>query len=254
MSIHYSRRNFLKQSTALFAGTAAVYLLSKNGYAAQTLLGNMEEGSTTGFSLPDLPYAYDALEPHIDRRTMEIHHKMHHKSYVDNLNKALYGLKNEASSLVDFSLKKIFEHITEFSPSIRNNAGGHYNHTLFWTLMRPEGGLQCQGALADAINTSFGSMAAFKQQFTAAALKHFGSGWAWLVMHKGVLLITTTANQDNPLMNDSSIETKGRPILALDVWEHAYYLKNQNKRADYINSWWQVINWESAETLYQEAK
>lgn len=197
------------------------------------------------FTLTPLPYAYDALEPHIDKLTMEIHHGKHHQAYVTNLNKALEGKGNFQS------LEKIFAGINAVSSAVRNNAGGHYNHSLFWTLMKPNGGGEPKGKLGETIKTTFGSFEEFKKQFADIAMKRFGSGWAWLVVNNGKLSIGSTPNQDNPLMNLDGLEIKGTPVLALDVWEHAYYLKNQNRRADYIASWWNVVNWEVAERLFE---
>lgn len=201
------------------------------------------------YSLPKLPYTYNALEPHIDKLTMEIHHSKHHQGYVTNLNK---GIQTLDSNLVDKAknLNSIFENMKLFPEVIRNNAGGHYNHSLFWNIMKPNGSGEPKGALAEAIKTTFGSFENFKNQFSEAAAKRFGSGWAWLVVANGKLEITSTPNQDNPLMNLPTIVSKGKPILALDVWEHAYYLKNQNRRADYIASFWNVVNWEAVESLY----
>jgi superoxide dismutase, Fe-Mn family len=189
------------------------------------------------FKLPDLPYAFNALEPHIDARTMEIHHDRHHKAYTDNLNKALEGSPNE-----NHSIEEILKNVSTLPVAVRNNGGGYYNHNLFWEVMTPNGGGEPKGALADAINAAFGSFATFKEQFANAAATRFGSGWAWLYEQNGVLKIGSTPNQDNPLMDVSEI--KGTPILGLDVWEHAYYLNYQNKRPDYIAAWWNVVNWE----------
>jgi len=247
MKNNNSRRSFLKKSATLALGAIAASSINK-GLAAiehsESIFVPEEK-----FTLPTLPYSYDALEPHIDKLTMEIHYSKHHKAYVDNLNKALDNLDKGLSGNVQ-SLDTIFENINKLPVAIRNNAGGHYNHSLFWTLMKPNGGGNPKGKLADAISTSFGSFDEFKKQFADSATKRFGSGWAWLIKNGDKLIITSTANQDNPLMNLDSVEFKGKPILALDVWEHAYYLKNQNRRADYIGSWWQVINWDTAENLF----
>jgi len=199
------------------------------------------------FELPNLPYAYHALEPYIDKMTMEIHHDKHHSTYTSNLNKALDGLKNTPSSI-----EEIFKKISSYSMVVRNNAGGYYNHSMFWKLMKSNGGGQPIGRLSEAINNSFGSYDNFKKKFNEAATKHFGSGWAWLVLKKDKLEIGTTPNQDNPLMDISDFT--GVPILCLDVWEHAYYLKYQNKRVDYINSWWNLVNWDEAENNFKNAK
>lgn len=191
------------------------------------------------FELPKLDYAYDALEPHIDARTMEIHHTKHHNAYVTNLNKAIEG-----TSAAGKSLEEICAKISEYSPAIRNNGGGHYNHSLFWKVMGPGKGGQPTGALADAINNAFGSFDAFKEKFANAAATRFGSGWAWLIKKAdGSLAVTSTPNQDNPLMDVA--DEKGTPLLGIDVWEHAYYLHYQNRRPDYISAFWNVIDWDA---------
>ncbi|MGL2993920.1 superoxide dismutase [Flavobacterium sp. TSSA_36] len=201
------------------------------------------------YSLPKLPYDYNALEPHIDKLTMEIHHSKHHQAYVTNLNK---GIQTLDSKLIDKTqnLSSIFANMQLFPEVIRNNAGGHYNHTFFWNIMKPDGGGEPKGAFGEALKSTFGSIENFKKQFSEAAAKRFGSGWAWLVVSNGQLVITSTPNQDNPLMNLPTIVSKGKPILALDVWEHAYYLKNQNRRAEYIASFWNVVNWDAVASLY----
>ena len=199
------------------------------------------------FELPALPYAYDALEPYIDKMTMEIHHTKHHNAYVTNLNKAVEGTEMEGKSL-----EELFKNISKHPAAVRNNGGGHWNHSLFWTLMKKGGGAEPSGALSDAIKSSFGSFADFKTQFSSAGATRFGSGWAWLVVQNGKLVIGSTPNQDNPLMDVS--EFKGTPILGLDVWEHAYYLKYQNKRPDYIENWWNVVNWDEVSKRFSTAK
>lgn len=189
------------------------------------------------FTLPALPYANNALEPHIDARTMEIHHDKHHNAYVTNLNNAIAGTDAEK-----LSIEEICKNISKYPVAVRNNGGGHYNHSLFWTIMGPNGGGTPSGALADAINAAFGSFDEMKTKFNAAGAGRFGSGWAWLIKDSsGKLAITSTPNQDNPLMDVA--EAKGTPILGLDVWEHAYYLHYQNRRPDYIAAFWNVINW-----------
>lgn len=199
------------------------------------------------FVLPALPYATDALEPNIDKMTMEIHHDKHHQAYVTNLNKALEG-KPEANS----SIEDIVKNISKFPPAVRNNGGGHYNHTMFWTLLSPNGGGEPTGELAAAINSTFGSFADFKTKFSEAGATRFGSGWAWLTVGADKKLqISSTPNQDNPLMDIA--EVKGTPILGMDVWEHAYYLKYQNRRPDYIAAFWNVINWSHVSELYKKA-
>jgi Fe-Mn family superoxide dismutase len=189
------------------------------------------------FTLPPLPFAPDALEPHIDAQTMQIHHGKHHQAYVDNLNKAVAGTEHEAKSL-----EQLIASAGTISPAVRNNGGGHWNHTFFWEILTPGGSKQPAGAVADGINSAFGSFDAFKEKFNAAGLTRFGSGWAWLISRDGRLEVTSTPNQDNPLMDVA--EVKGTPILGVDVWEHAYYLKYQNKRADYLNAFWNVVNWD----------
>lgn len=246
-----SRRNFFKKAAALTLGAIAASDVVRSATVVSDMLGKemlpLEEGK---FTLPALPYAYDALEPHIDKMTMEIHHSKHHQAYVTNLNKALETADGNVLGSPQ-TFENIFDKVAKLSPAVRNNAGGHYNHSLFWTLMSPKGGGEPKGKLAEAIKTQYGTLDEFKKQFTDAAMKRFGSGWAWLVKTKeGKLAICSTANQDNPLMNLPEMETKGNIVLALDVWEHAYYLKNQNRRADYITSWWNVVNWDVAEGLY----
>jgi superoxide dismutase, Fe-Mn family len=198
------------------------------------------------FTLPALPYATDALEPHIDKMTMEIHHGKHHQAYVTNLNKALEG-KPEA----DWSIDDIVKNISKFPMAVRNNGGGHYNHSMFWTILGPGGG-DPTGKLADAINGTFGSFADFKTKINEAGATRFGSGWAWLIVTPDKkLAVTSTPNQDNPLMDIA--EVKGTPIFGVDVWEHAYYLKYQNRRPDYLNAIWNVINWNHVAELFSKA-
>jgi Fe-Mn family superoxide dismutase len=198
------------------------------------------------FELPALPYAYDALEPHIDKLTMEIHHNKHHQAYVTNLNKALEG-----SPDANLPIEEIVKHISKYPVAVRNNGGGHYNHTHFWTVMGPNAGGDPIGDVGKAITQYFGSYADFKTKLTTAATTRFGSGWAWLIYKDGKLEITSTPNQDNPLMDIA--EVKGIPLLGLDVWEHAYYLKHQNKRPEYIAAFFDVINWHTVETNYHNA-
>ena len=198
------------------------------------------------FEIPKLPYEYASLEPHIDAKTMEIHHGKHHQAYVTNLNNAVKGTAAE-----NMSLMEILGSISKLTPAIRNNGGGHYNHSLFWAIMGPNAGGEPTGALNDAIVATFGSLAAFKEQFASAGVTRFGSGWAWLIVHDNKLVITSTPNQDNPLMDIA--EVKGTPILALDVWEHAYYLHYQNRRPEYIGAFWNVVNWTQVSELFAEA-
>lgn len=202
------------------------------------------------FTLPALPYASDALEPYIDKSTMEIHHGKHHQAYVDNLNKAIAGTENENKSL-----EELVAHAGKISPAVRNNGGGHWNHSFFWESMASHHssgtGGQATGKLADAIKAAFGSFDAFKEKFAQAGMTRFGSGWAWLIVKDGKLEITSTPNQDNPLMDVA--EVKGTPLLGVDVWEHAYYLKYQNKRADYLAAFWNVVNWDVVGKRYEKA-
>lgn len=199
-------------------------------------------------TLPPLPYDKAALEPHIDATTMEIHHGRHHNAYVTNLNNAIAGKADlEALSIEDLC-KNISKVPADVQGPVRNNGGGHFNHTLFWNIMGPNAGGAPSGALGDAINATFGSFDAFKEAFAKAGVTRFGSGWAWLVVKDGKLAITSTPNQDNPLMDGS-----GTPILGCDVWEHAYYLKYQNKRPDYIAAWWNVVNWAAVAANYAKA-
>jgi superoxide dismutase, Fe-Mn family len=196
------------------------------------------------FELPKLDYAYDALEANIDARTMEIHHSKHHQAYVNNLNNAVAGTDAENMSIED-----ICKNISKYSMAIRNNGGGHYNHSLFWKVMAPGKGGMPTGALADAINSAFGSFDAFKEKFAAAAATRFGSGWAWLVKTAdGKLEVTSTPNQDNPLMDVADV--KGTPLLGIDVWEHAYYLNYQNRRPDYVAAFWNVVNWDEVASRF----
>ncbi|MEY3240919.1 MAG: hypothetical protein RIR11_2357 [Bacteroidota bacterium] len=200
------------------------------------------------FTLPELPYAPTALEPHIDSRTMEIHHGKHHAAYVNNLNAALEGTEN-----ADKSLEELMAIMSTLSPAVRNNGGGHWNHSMFWTVMAADGGGSPSGELADAINAAFGSLDEFKKQFAQAGATRFGSGWAWLcVGADGKLFVSSTPNQDNPLMDLA--DKKGTPILGLDVWEHAYYLNYQNRRPDYIGAFWNVVNWNEVARRFEAAQ
>lgn len=198
------------------------------------------------FTLPALPFAPDALEPHIDKQTMEIHHGKHHQAYVDNLNKAIAGTEHENKSLED-----LVAGAGKISPAVRNNGGGHWNHGFFWELLSADGG-KPSGKLADDINATFGSLEALQEKMNTAGTTRFGSGWAWLIVKDGKLEVSSTPNQDNPLMDVA--EVKGTPILGIDVWEHAYYLKYQNKRPDYLKAIWNVINWNKVAEHYDAAK
>ncbi len=200
------------------------------------------------FTLPDLPYAFDALEPNMDARTMEIHHGKHHNGYTTKLNAAVEG-----TPMADKKIEDILANVSSAGAAVRNNGGGFYNHSLFWTVMSPDGGGNPSGELAQAIDRAFGSYDAFKDEFSSAAGSRFGSGWAWLIVKEGGdLAVTSTPNQDNPLMDVA--EVKGTPILGLDVWEHAYYLNYQNRRPDYVAAFFDVINWEEVNKRYQAAK
>ena len=232
-----SRRDFLKKGALLtVAGLASQAIFSGVASGSNHGSENPTANSAGNFMLPALPYAFDALEPHIDKMTMEIHHGKHHQAYITNLNKACEEGKTDAS------LEELIKNVSKYPVAIRNNGGGHWNHSFFWKLMKQNGGGPPSGKIAEAINSSFGSFDGFKNKFNDAAKTRFGSGWAWLVSNKGKLEIGSSPNQDNPLMDSS--ELKGKPVLALDVWEHAYYLKYQNKRADYITAWWNLINWD----------
>jgi superoxide dismutase, Fe-Mn family len=200
------------------------------------------------FELPQLPYAYDALEPHIDKETMNIHHSKHHNAYVTNLNNALAGNEELLSKSVEEVIANLDAVPEAARTAVRNNGGGHANHTLFWQILSPNGGGEPTGDLQAAINAKFGSLDSFKEEFAKAATTRFGSGWAWLAVNNGELEVTSTPNQDSPLMEGKT------PILGLDVWEHAYYLKFQNRRPDYINTFWNVVNWDEVAKRYAEAK
>ncbi len=195
------------------------------------------------FELPALPYDKSALEPHIDAQTMEIHHGRHHKGYVDNLNKAIAGHAALEAKSLDQLIQDLASVPENIRGAVRNNGGGHWNHSFFWKSMAPHAGGAPNGKLADDIKTAFGSFDEFKAKFEAAGLKRFGSGWAWLVSHHGKLEVVSTANQDNPLMGKAIAGCEGKPLLGVDVWEHAYYLKYQNKRGDYLKAFWNVVNW-----------
>jgi len=236
------RRSFIQKS--LLATGAAItsdILLSKISAAS---INNLYQ--TNVFELPPLPYALDALEPHIDKLTMEIHHDKHHAGYIKNLNKEVDANKE----LQGKTIEQICANVSKYNTAVRNNAGGHYNHSLFWTLLSAKGGSSSE-ALNKAIVRDFGTLEIMKTQFNEAAKTRFGSGWAWLIYSEGKLKICSTANQDNPLMDIA--ENKGFPILALDVWEHAYYLKYQNRRPDYITAFWNVVNWAEVNKRFELA-
>lgn len=195
------------------------------------------------FELPQLPYDYDALEPHFDETTMKIHHAKHHQAYVDGLNQAV-----KDTELADQTLEDLLTNVSSAPVAVRNHGGGHYNHSLFWKVLSPQGGGQPSGGLAEHLESEFGSFDEFKKEFTQVALGRFGSGWAWLVVNDGELRVGSTPNQDSPLMD--SVDFSGTPILGVDVWEHAYYLHYQNRRADYVEAFWKVVNWSEVEQRY----
>jgi superoxide dismutase, Fe-Mn family len=234
-----TRRQAIK-TTALVATASAL---------APAVLAQPIPAAPNGpFKLPPLPYAFDALEPHIDARTMEIHHDKHHATYVTKLNEALAGSPDLGKKSVEDLVKDLNSVPEKIRAAVRNHGGGHFNHLLFWQMMRKNGGGEPKAELAKAIEKNFGNFTDFKTRFTEAATKVFGSGWAWLVSHEGKLAIESTPNQDTPLM------TGKQPLLGLDVWEHAYYLKYQNKRADYIAAWWNVVNWDFVAARYAQLK
>ena len=225
--------------------------INMNGWIGMAVVGLAATASGQGapaLVFDPLPYAYDALEPYIDAQTMEIHYSRHHQTYFNNLTKAVAGTELEGKSV-----ESLFPKISQLPVAVRNNGGGHWNHALFWKSLSPQGGGQPGGALGTAINQAFGSFDEFKKQFDAAAVGRFGSGWAWLAAGAdGKLFVSSTPNQDNPLMDVA--EKRGAPLLGLDVWEHAYYLKYQNKRADYIAAFWNVVNWPEVAARYAAAK
>lgn len=233
---YVSRRQFL----SVAGGSTASLVL------ASTMLSADRE-KKLGFTLPKLPYPYDALEPHIDARTMQIHHDKHHRAYVDNLNKALEKHPALLMKPIDDILKDIKSVPKDLQRAVINNGGGHANHTLFWEIMKPKGGGKPSGTLAKAIDKEWGSVEELQKQINDAGLKRFGSGWAWLVVEKGKLRVVDTGNQNSPLMEGMT------PILGVDVWEHAYYLKYQNRRADYLKAWWNVVNWDNVAQRYHQA-
>jgi superoxide dismutase, Fe-Mn family len=231
----------------LGAGDVAPSLLHA-GTATDFKSNLKSEEKTVAFSVPPLPYSFDALEPHVDAKTMEIHHDKHHAAYVTNLNKALEGHADLQSKSLEDLLKNLDALPDAIRNPVRNNAGGHWNHSLFWTQLKKGGGGEPSGDLGTAIKSTFGTFADFQAKFAAAGVGRFGSGWAWLLVKDGKLVIDSTPNQDTP------ISLNGKAVLGLDVWEHAYYLKYQNKRPDYIAAWWNVVNWDSAAELYAAAK
>ncbi len=238
------KRTFLKTAFTGAAGIIAHPFMSKaNSWSTVT---SENRSGQENFEQAPLPYDYDALEPHIDAKTMEIHYNRHHAGYVNNLNNALKDRQHG-------SLESIMKSMSSYPVSVRNNGGGHYNHDLFWEIMSPNGGGQPRGDLLSAINRGFGSFEQFRERFSNAASTRFGSGWAWLVVKNGDLIVTSTPNQDNPLMDVVPQEERGTPILGIDVWEHAYYLKYQNRRGDYISAFWNVINWDAVSAKLKQA-
>ncbi len=229
-----TRKDFVSSLFLGLAGTKAMANSNNNIF-----------NTADAFTLPNLPYAYNALEPFIDAQTMEIHHSKHHQAYVTNLNKAVLGTPNEFTPLVD-----IIKNISKSSMAVRNNGGGHWNHTFFWEILSPKSTAPSEN-LTTLINRDFGSLEKMQSDFNAAATSRFGSGWAWLIVQDNKLKICSTPNQDNPLMDVA--EMKGTPILGLDVWEHAYYLKYQNKRADYIKAFWNIVNWDKVDKNLKKA-
>ena len=240
------RRKFLS-SLGLLAITPAVTKAGKLTKNFDSIININRSNKMSKFELPKLPYAYDALEPYIDARTMEIHHSKHHQAYVNNLNKAVEGTAMEGKSL-----EQLFAEISKLPTAVRNNGGGVYNHNLFWEIMGPNKGGEPTGKLAEAINSDLGGFAKFKETFTNAAMTRFGSGWAWLLVSNGKLVVSSTPNQDNPLMDLT--EVKGTPILGVDVWEHAYYLKFQNRRNEYLETFFNVINWDEVAKRFDSVK
>jgi Fe-Mn family superoxide dismutase len=246
-----NRRNFIKKTALLGLSGLAAGVFGKEQLKTLETFEDLQSGDAGKLTLPQLPYAYDALEPFIDKQTMEIHHTKHHQGYVDKLNTVSPKVMDFNADLAANCKKVNAQSETLF----RNNLGGHYNHSLFWTLLKPNPDkkqIAPQGKLLEAINKQFKSFDGFNKEFSEKAGKIFGSGWCWLIVDENKnLKITTTPNQDNPLMQVAP--DKGTPVLGLDVWEHAYYLKYQNKRADYINNWWNIVNWEKADQLFTGA-
>jgi Fe-Mn family superoxide dismutase len=233
------RRQFLHLTTACGAVALETAFIPSRVF-------HLKEDTTMQFSLPDLPYASDALEPSVDKSTMEIHHDKHHQAYVSNLNKAVTGTEWEGKPL-----DELLARISKAPAAVRNNGGGHWNHSSFWLWMQKDAG-EPAGELMSALTKDFGSFDKFKEQFTSAATNRFGSGWAWLIKQDGKLVVASTPNQDNPLMDVA--EVRGTPLLGLDVWEHAYYLKYQNRRPEYIEAWWKVVNWKEVTRRYLQPR
>ena len=243
-----NRRDFLKKSSLLALAGVSIGSIAASCKASPTKnteeLGNVEGGN---YKLPPLPYAFNALEPYIDARTMEIHHDKHHAGYTKKFNAAI----GESIYPVPENMNSLLSQVSRLGEGVRNNGGGYYNHDMYWKIMKP-GGSEPSGEVAEAIASTFGDMETFKTQFNAAANSRFGSGWAWLYYYNGKLSIGSTPNQDNPLMDVAEI--RGYPVMGIDVWEHAYYLNYQNKRGDYVEAWWNVLNWEEIAKRYKDAQ
>jgi len=242
------KMNTLNKISRIVLITGLLGLLPSAGGRAQAVPQNQNTMNTAHtFEFNPLPYSYEALEPYIDKMTVEIHYSKHHKAYFDNFMNAIKGTDLESKCILD-----IFDHISQYPTAVRNNGGGYYNHTFYWESMKANGSVLPAGRLQDAIIKTFGSLDAFKKQFADAGKSRFGSGWAWLSIDtNGALFISSTPNQDNPLMD--VVEQRGTPLLGIDVWEHAYYLKYQNKRADYIDAFWQVVDWDNVSRRYENA-
>ncbi len=246
-----SRRSFLRKSTVLLVGGFTAWQsVLRNAAADSRTTGQIARTNSDAFVLPSLPYAYNALEPFIDEQTMRIHHDRHHRTYVDQLNKVLDKAPEWKGKNLEQLLSQLSAIPETVRTAVRNHGGGHWNHTFFWNIMMPSGGPLPTGKLLDALQARWTSYAAFQTAFTEAAMSVFGSGWCWLIADKNQKLsIVTTPNQDNPIMDIAAI--KGKPVLGIDLWEHAYYLKHQNRRAEYIKDWWQVVNWPKVALLYE---
>jgi Fe-Mn family superoxide dismutase len=239
-----NKRDFLKKSALLTAGGVALSSIPGNTMASKMMKRRRKEGKE--YVLPELEYPFDGLEPHIDAMTVEIHHDKHHAAYTKNFNAAV-----QEAGIADVPIRDVFMNISKYPMAVRNNGGGYYNHKLYWKCLSPKGGGVPSGTLLKAIEADFGSFESFREKLSKAAATQFGSGWAWLVYSDGKLVISSTPNQDNPLMDIA--EVKGEPLLTIDVWEHAYYLKYQNRRADYITAIWNVINWNWVTEKYLKA-
>ncbi len=239
----FTRREMLRTSVAAAAASPLFFATARGA----------DEPAPAGFTLPKLPYAADALEPSIDAETMTIHHDKHHATYVKNLNAALEGLTDLQGLTVEELIRNLDQVPEDKRTAVRNNGGGHVNHTMFWEIMGPDGGGEPTGAFAEALTESFGDFAAMQDAVNKAGVGRFGSGWAWVVFGEdGKLAVTSTPNQDNPIMAGIA-DVPGTPVLGVDVWEHAYYLKYQNKRADYLTAWWNTVNWDAVNTRYEQA-